>query len=441
MNKGAQEPLIIVSGNGRDGKFHLKYKLISVELSMEGEETLNFQAIISGKFYLPKNLIIFDVTPQNVTGLSKSSVSPYKSGKLSTVSNYRNGVMKTKASWPEMVAFMQYLKAFVGDTSPPTKLDSTEAIPESEILGPFQFDGSLNWIPDKLPDLKHKYFQQWFDTFWEVLNEKIEISKGSKSKADTARELYEQYVKKALADGLQHKINKDVMDHCRLWPGKFGSSLDESFEKYFHNMDDWYQEQIDSFPDFGTKSEKSREKFFFSINATQNFQLGYLSEELRNKLHLWMQKESSYIDSCFAQFLSNHNKDWKNKINKALSFESKNSIAERYFMEVPNILVYKQSGVLSQDIIERFGLVAGLYNGYPDECFKIGWELGNSHYKKLSPQSGKEISAVELYAKWLIHELYLTYLGLTSREVNKEVEDTWNKLLTNYPSLKQKYKL
>jgi len=436
VNATALYPDYLISGESPSGKYTVRVDtFFDVNQRVHLDESFDFRATLSGKYRSRENLILLDVLPKDITGMTKAQMTAERLGTLRTVATYRKGTLHQRSSWPSMEAFLAYCKIITGDMSPPPELEATKPVPEEEILETFQLDGRLNWTPDDIPDLKHDYFRLWFDIFWGILFEEISQAPDSKQKAEIAQELYQRHVKKACADAQVYAIRGDVVDHCRLWPGRAGSSLDESFETYFRWMDIWHQEQVNKASSSLTKREKARNKFAFSTECTINFELGYLSEELRDELRLWMGREKSYIDNCFQQFFDYHNQYWEEEIAQASGFEGKDAAAAGYFGEVPTILEYGLLGFLSEQLISSLGLVAGLPRGYGDRVFRRGWSQGLNYFEPQLPAPGEKSPVVEAFLTWLLQELGRTQLGVVSPMVEAEVEARWQKLLADYPYL------
>jgi hypothetical protein len=442
LNRGALDPLLMVSGNGENGRRTLDYTVGMMEATVKGEQSLTFSGLITGKFMTSTNNILLDVTAHSIGGTGETKSDFSRAGQLTSRTRYRNGAIKTKAVWPEMEALLFYLKILTKDTSAMPDLGGTESLPEEEIIPPIQLEGSLNWTPQELPDIKNEYFRLWFDTFQSVIKGDIASTPDLKARAEFADDLFHGHVKCALADGQRYHIKKEIMDHCKLWPAMPESSLDEAFSLYFESMDGWYLELIHEAPSTGAKRDRAHEMFSFSIRVCREFEYGLVSEALQRDLALIFPKEGSYPDKCFDQYLILHDDYWAERIGAASGFLGKNSQALEYFNEVPRILLYTIAGVLSDTLIDALGLEPGTSGGYADRCFRKGWDLGLGYFLPQLPAQGKANAAADAFANWLLkEELFRICFGYTSSPLNKEVEDRWTWLLDKYPSIRRRFKL
>jgi len=438
---GGLDPMLAVSGEGKEGSYKLKGEaFLAPDVKADIQETLTFSARVSGRYESENNRIFLKVRPRNIQG-QVNSVMTSRLGALTSKGTLKGGTWKYRGSWPEMEAFLTYLYLVAGSPPPQDVFSHEESFPESQILEGEEVDGTLNWRPGELPDIKHEYFRQWFDTFWQILNEEISDASETKAKAELAGELYQRHVKKALAAGQRHKIRLEVIDHCRLWKGRAGSSLDESFETHFRWMDAWFEEEAAKAADLREKKDKAREKFFYSLRATNDFELGFLSQALRDKLRLWLAEEGSYIDSCFDKFFISHNAFWEGEVAAAATFEAKDAAADGYLGEVPFILEFGQKGVLSPEIIEALQIVAGQPGGYGDRVFLVGWSLGRQHFEGNLPPPPSISAVVEAFAAWMLKKMVFTQFGFVSEAMAAEAEARWEALLEAYPSARQKYGL
>jgi len=164
VNATALYPDYLISGESPSGKYTVRVDtFFDVNQRVHLDESFDFRATLSGKYRSRENLILLDVLPKDITGMTKAQMTAERLGTLRTVATYRKGTLHQRSSWPSMEAFLAYCKIITGDMSPPPELEATKPVPEEEILETFQLDGRLNWTPDDIPDLKHDYFRLWFD--------------------------------------------------------------------------------------------------------------------------------------------------------------------------------------------------------------------------------------------------------------------------------------
>lgn len=434
LNPGAEALSLTLAGELRSGALQITFRVgIGHKAGVvSGDQRMEFSALVAGEASRERGVVL-RAEPFGVKGRMTADLAALFVGTMSATGTYASGAWTYRSRWPEMESLIHALEAMTGRS--PTEFPPRERTreEESELLPAFELEGAFEWVPPPLPPLKEAYFMLWFDTFWEVLHEEIGRASGLEAKAALADELYKDKVIPALNDLYTYRVRQSAADHCRLWPGRPGSSLDDAFEEWFKFMDARLDERIAEAPDLEAKKEAAKKKLEFAMGTASDFDAGLLSEELRKRLGLEPAEPDSYIDRCFTGYFGFHDQIWAEKLDRAAGPEARESVAWEYFRQAASMIEYAFHGVLSEKLILDLEIMPWTEGFYADDCFRVGWSSGRTRFETAlaGMKDGPQRDALHrAYRTWLLDKESLVYGSLASQALQAEVQatrETWER--------------